>query len=186
MLHQYRIHLGAGGLVINAVGRSQGTPVDVSVAEGYVGCEPLSNFRGGRRPSRAPTPHSARDVIWACARPGQMGCAVFVTGPCWTSWRQALQVVDLSDTKEPQIVLRTRGSGVRISPGAPHFQWSIPGTWFTDYSGDMGNTLAPNGFGAHSTRHSWSSKKPKPRAESDNVNVEVSLADLARDGAPED
>ena len=63
---------------------------------------------------------------------------------------------------------------------------SVPLTWVTDYSGAMGNTLAPNGFGAHSTRHSWSSKMPKPRAESDNVNVEVSLADLAREGAPED
>jgi hypothetical protein len=37
---------------------------------------------------------------------------------------------------------------------------SVPGTSVTDYSGDMGNSLAPKGFSAHSTfPHSWS-KKP--------------------------
>jgi 3-methyladenine DNA glycosylase/8-oxoguanine DNA glycosylase len=29
---------------------------------------------------------------------------------------------------------------------------SFPGTWVTVYTGDIGNTLAPNGFSAHSTR----------------------------------
>ena len=39
-----------------------------------------------------------------------------------------------------------------------HLKWSIPVTWVTVYSGDMGNTLAPKGFSAHSSRHVSSSK----------------------------
>jgi hypothetical protein len=42
--------------------------------------------------------------------------------------------------------LRIWGSGVRIPPSAPVLRGSVPDTWVTVYSGDMGNTFAPKGF----------------------------------------
>src|SRR5687768_16667367 len=38
---------------------------------------------------------------------------------------------------------------------------SIPVTWVTDYSGDMGNTDGPNGFSIGSRRQVSSSKYPR-------------------------
>ena len=38
---------------------------------------------------------------------------------------------------------------------------SIPGTWVTDYSGDIGNTFGPNGFSIGSSLQVSSSKYPK-------------------------
>jgi len=49
--------------------------------------------------------------------------------------------------------LRTRRSGVRISPGAPIKSLSIPVAWVTFYTGDMGDTFATKGFSALSIRH---------------------------------
>src|SRR5258705_7781463 len=40
-----------------------------------------------------------------------------------------------------------KGSRVQISALRPVFSGSFPDTWVTDYSGDMGNTLAVKGFG---------------------------------------
>ena len=41
--------------------------------------------------------------------------------------------------------------------------WSIPWMWIwaTDYSENIGNTFAPNGFSVGSSRHVWSAKQPK-------------------------
>jgi hypothetical protein len=55
---------------------------------------------------------------------------------------------------------RTGGQGVAGSnPVIPTiFTWSIPDTWVTVHSGDMGNTFGPNGFSIGSSRHVSSSK----------------------------
>src|SRR5205807_10557234 len=46
--------------------------------------------------------------------------------------------------------------------GAPtNLLGSIPETWVTFYSGDIGNTFTSKGFGAHSTRMLSSSKNPR-------------------------
>lgn len=34
----------------------------------------------------------------------------------------------------------------------PPMRWSVPDTWVTDYSEDMGNSFASKGLSAHSTR----------------------------------
>ena len=45
------------------------------------------------------------------------------------------------------------------NPGAPTTSTrSIPGTWVTVYSGDIGNTFGLNGFSIGSRRHVSSSK----------------------------
>ena len=60
------------------------------------------------------------------------------------------------------VSLRTRWSGVRISPGAPFFNGCIPVTWFTSYTGDIVNTFSgTKGLGAGSIRPSSLSKNPK-------------------------
>ncbi len=41
------------------------------------------------------------------------------------------------------------------------FAWCVPETWFTVYSGDMLNTLHPNGFLPGSTRQESRSKNPR-------------------------
>jgi len=51
-------------------------------------------------------------------------CALMSLGSGW----QALQVVDLTDPEIAALCLRTRGSGVRISPGAPVTKLSMPVT----------------------------------------------------------
>src|SRR5688572_11832835 len=55
------------------------------------------------------------------SRPHQTWCARFVTECSWNGHWQALQVVDLKNSIARHIGLRTRGLGVRISPGAPYF-----------------------------------------------------------------
>ena len=47
------------------------------------------------------------------------------------------------------------------SSGTSYNMRSVPITWVTDYSGDMGNTFASNGLTAGSRRDVSSSKKPK-------------------------
>ena len=49
----------------------------------------------------------------------------------------------------------TRGSNPSLSATSLR---SIPETWVTDHSGDMGNTFGPNGFSIGSSRHVSSSK----------------------------
>jgi hypothetical protein len=39
-----------------------------------------------------------------------------------------------------------------------NLRWSIPDTWVTVHSGDMGNTFGANGFSIGSSRHVSSSK----------------------------
>src|ERR1700730_13723924 len=41
-----------------------------------------------------------------------------------------------------------RNAEVRIRPPQPASPGSVPDTWVTVYSGDMGNTFAPKGFSA--------------------------------------
>src|SRR5712691_9807419 len=54
----------------------------------------------------------------------------------------------------PQVPGSSPGRGANI-------QWSIPDTWVTVYTGDIGNTFAAKGFSALPSRPvSWS-KKPK-------------------------
>ena len=53
------------------------------------------------------------------------------------------------------IGLRIWGSEVRILPGAPNLLRSVPDTWVTVYSGDMGNTFGPKGFSIGSSLHVW-------------------------------
>jgi hypothetical protein len=54
----------------------------------------------------------------------------------------------------------TGGQGVAGSnPVIPtNFQWSIPVTWVTVHSGDIGNTFGPNGFSMGSSLQASSSK----------------------------
>ena len=52
------------------------------------------------------------------------------------------------------------GAGLRSGQSTRHFAVSkvIPGTWVTDYSGDIGNTFGLNGFSIGSSRQVSSSK----------------------------
>ena len=43
-------------------------------------------------------------------------------------------------------------SPVQIRAAPPIFTWSIPGTWVTDYSGDIGNSFGPKGLSIGSSR----------------------------------
>src|SRR5688572_21005583 len=52
-------------------------------------------------------------------------------------------------------------SPVQIRAAPPTFAGSIPDTWVTPYSGDMGNSFEPNGLSIGSRRHVSSSKYPK-------------------------
>src|SRR6266436_4020028 len=44
------------------------------------------------------------------------------------------------------VCLLSRGSGVRVSPGAPYLVGSSPDTWVTERVGYVGNNLGPNGL----------------------------------------
>jgi len=39
--------------------------------------------------------------------------------------------------------------------GAPALSRSVPDTWVTVYTGDMGNTFGPKGFSIGSSLHVW-------------------------------
>jgi len=58
------------------------------------------------------------------------------------------------DSRNQAIWFQLRMLGDAIALG------SIPVTWVTDYSGDMGNTVGPNGFSIGSRRQVSSSKYP--------------------------
>ena len=62
---------------------------------------------------------------------------------------------------DPTTGLLSRGSRVRVAAGAPILRGSIPETWVTPYSGDMGNSFGPKGLSIGSSRHVSSSKYPK-------------------------
>jgi len=59
------------------------------------------------------------------------------------------------------IRLRIWGSDVRIVPGAPPSQGSVPDTWVTFYSENIGNTFGPKGFARGSSLQVSSSKYPR-------------------------
>jgi hypothetical protein len=65
--------------------------------------------------------------------------------------------------------LLTGGLLVRIQPEEPSRSGSIPETWVTDHSGDIGNTFGPNGFSIGSG--------VVPRA----VEIQRRLGDILRD-----
>src|SRR5215213_4588427 len=44
------------------------------------------------------------------------------------------------------------GTELSVPVGTPSLLGSIPVTWVTDYSGDVGNTVGPNGFSIGSRR----------------------------------
>src|SRR5436853_7912702 len=79
----------------------------------------------------------------------------------WVEGWQSLQVVDYKAPRTSENGLKIRVSVVRFRPWPPLTHWSVPETWVTDYSGDIGNTFTSKGFGAHSTRMLSSSKNPR-------------------------
>src|SRR6266851_8369780 len=61
----------------------------------------------------------------------------------------------------PGAELRRQRSHVRIVSGAPVSLGSVPGTWVTVYSDDIGNTFGPKGFARGSSLQVSSSKYPR-------------------------
>src|SRR5262245_46884614 len=72
-------------------------------------------------------------------------------GPASEAGQQELQPDEICKTSIP-------GSN---PGGASKLLGSIPVTWVTDYSGDMGNTDGPNGLSIGSSRQVSSSKYPR-------------------------
>ena len=71
---------------------------------------------------------------------------------CGALQRASANCINESITYDAQYELRTRGSWVRILPGAPPIQGCIPVTWVTIYTGDMGDTFGSNGLSTGSSR----------------------------------
>src|SRR6266496_3806006 len=77
------------------------------------------------------------------------------TGACRAMQRGTIDKIVARTTSDSFAVLTPRrlmGVNPQVPGSSPgrraNIQWSIPDTWVTVYTGDMGNTFAANGFSA--------------------------------------
>ena len=78
---------------------------------------------------------------------------------CWSY--AGPSIGDCPNDSANRASVRDRGVG-GSNPLAPtKFHWSIPVTWVTVHSGDIGNTFEPKGFWIGSSLHVSSSKYPR-------------------------